>query len=186
MRFKYLLPTIAILGSTLPAQDLHFGLQAGLSIPQADVKDLVDKKMGATGGFNVGLEFLGGHVVRPRLDYTWDKGTVDEVDTTNTTLFVGVDYNFFFSGKASEGFYVLASLGYANTKMEFSSGPLSINDNQSAFAWGAGAGYQFTHLMGAEARFTSTRPKDMLSNLVGTSTPEYKNDTINVALTFRF
>jgi opacity protein-like surface antigen len=53
-----------------------------------------------------------------------------------------------------------------------------FSDSKGAFAWAAGAGWQFTENMGAELRYISSHPK--FDN--GT----FKADAINLAVTFQF
>lgn len=182
MRLRNLLPLLALVAAPAFAQDAHFGLQGGISLPQGDVKDAVDSKMGFGIGANVVIDFKGGHVLRPRLDYTTIKGTMSElgisIDNTVTTTTIGADYNYYVSGKATEGFYLIAGLGYANTKLEVSAFGLSASKTESALALAIGGGFQFTPMVGAELRYTTTKP-----DFAGQS---IKNDAINLGVTFRF
>ncbi|HJW73356.1 MAG TPA: porin family protein [Geothrix sp.] len=184
MRLRNLLPILALTAAPAFAQDAHFGLQAGISMPQSDAKDFVDSKMGLGLGLNVGIEFTGGHVLRPRLDFTRTKGTLNELgvsfDNTVTTTTLGMDYNYFVSGKATEGFYLIAGLGFAKTKVEASvPGFGSASDSKNALAIALGAGFQFTPMVGADLRYTTTHP-----DFGGTD--KFKNDAINLGVTFRF
>lgn len=194
MRLRYLLPALALVAAPAFAQDARFGLQGGISLPQGDVKDAVDSKMGFGLGAHVAIDLKGGHVLRPRLDYTSIKGSVSEsiggysanFDNTVTTTTIGVDYNYYVSGKATQGFYLLAGLGYANTKLE-SSGSANImgfvinfneSETEGALALAVGGGFQFTPMVGAELRYTTTKP-----DFAGES---IKNEAINLGVTFRF
>jgi hypothetical protein len=176
MRLRHLLPVLALVAAPAFAQEAHFGLQAGLSLPMADLKakDQADAKMGYTLGLNVGLEFNGGHVVRPRLDYTTHDSNYSGLKITNTAF--GVDYNYFVGGKAAQGFFVIGGLGYAKTKVEFS----TMNESKSALALAVGGGFQFTPLIGMDLRYTTTKP-----TFDGTS-EAFKNDALNLGVTFRF
>ena len=84
MRLRNLLPLLALVAAPAFAQDAHFGLQGGISLPQGDVKDAVDSKMGFGIGVHVAIDFKGGHVLRPRLDYTTTKGTMSELASAST------------------------------------------------------------------------------------------------------
>jgi opacity protein-like surface antigen len=180
MRLRHTLPLLALVAAPAFAQGVHFGLQAGISLPQGDVKDAVDSKMGLSIGLNLGVELNGGHVLRPRLDYTSTKGTPADlgIDHTVTTTAIGADYNYFVSGKAAEGFYLIGGLGFATTKSELSAFGMSVSESKSAMSLALGGGYQFNSLVGMELRYTTTKP-----DFDGES---IKNDAINLGVTFRF
>lgn len=152
----------AILG----AQDAHFGLQGSVSKPQSDLKDLTGDKNGYSAGISFPVYYENGHELRPRLDYGWTSGSATNglgytVDSKVKTAYLGVDYLYHFSQK-NDGVYLLAGAGAANTKLETDdSTPVtggSSSDNKTAFAWQAGLGWQFNALLGAELRYTATRP----------------------------
>lgn len=182
MRLNHLLPILALVAAPAFAQDTHFGLQGGIILPQGDFKDVVDSKIGFGIGVHVAIDFKGGHVLRPRLDYTTTQGTLSElglsIDNKVTVTTLGADYNYFVSGKATEGFYLIAGLGYANTKLASSFQGLSASKTEGAFAMAFGAGYQFTPNLGSALRYTTTRP-DFGGN-------KFKNDAINLELTYTF
>lgn len=163
------------ISSAAQAQDIHFGFNVGRSMPQSDAKDLDG---GYTAGFWVPFEFNGGHTIRPRLDYTSNKGNLFIFSTTVTTTHLGVDYLYNINGKAGEGFYLLAGLGYAKTQVSVDSFFGSGSGDKSAFAFGAGLGYEFTPMFGIELRYASTHP--------GSGDNIFKNDYVNVSATFRF
>lgn len=178
MNIKYVTLAIAaalMISSAAQAQDVHYGFNVGRSEPQGDVKNYVDG--GYTAGFWVPFEFNGGHTIRPRLDYTSSKGTFFIVSDTITTTHLGVDYLYNINGKASEGFYLLAGIGYAKTQISFG-GFASGGGDKSALAFGAGLGYEFTPMLGIELRYASTHP--------GSGEELLKNDSLNVSATFRF
>lgn len=188
MRLRNILPLVALLAVPAMAQDAHFGFQFGISSPGGgstsyntlSLKDAVDSSLGFTLGANVGVEWQGGHVLRPRLDYTHHSGSPSGsgLDVTVTNFQVGADYNYFVSGKAAQGFYFLVGLGYANTKLEASYLGSSASNNGSALAWGLGIGGQITPLTSVELRLNSTHP-----DLNGVTV---NNDTLNLTVGFRF
>jgi opacity protein-like surface antigen len=192
MRLRNILPLVALLAVPAMAQDAHFGFSVGISSPMGggsdqtnfsdiSLKDGVDKKIGFTLGANVGIEWQGGHVLRPRLDYTHHNGDAFGVsgnDLTVNSFQLGADYNYFVSEKASDGFYLLVGVGYANTKVSGNAVAGASTTSKSAFARGTGVGYEFTPMVGAELRYGSTHP-----DFSGTT---LKNDTLNLSVTFRF
>ena len=175
------LAPLALAAAPLAAQDAHFGIQAGVNIPQSDLKDFVDSKLGGTLGVNATVDLGSGHVIRPRLDYGYYSASVSNPLFTNDnkakTLFVGADYLYFPAQKMDQ-IYVTAGLGYQNTKLESSSPYGDVSESKGAFAWSAGAGWQFNDTFGAELRYLSSHP-----SIEGTT---FKADAINAAVTFKF
>ena len=181
-RMLRVLAPLALVAAPLAAQDASFAVQAGVNIPQSDLKDFVDSKLGVTAGVAVPVDLGSGHVIRPRADYSYYSGSVTNPlftdDNKAKTLFVGADY-LYFPAQKMEQFYVTAGLGYQNTKLETHNSAVGdFSDSKGAFAWAAGAGWQFTENLGAELRYTSSHPK--FDN--GT----FKCDAINLGLTFQF
>lgn len=169
MRLRNILPLVALLAAPAFAQDVHFGLSAGVNKAMGDAKDLGFDKIGLGIGVDLGIEFKGGHVLRPRLDYT-KTSHKDFSDVTLATTTFGVDYNYFVSGKAAEGFYLIAGIGRANTKVEYPGG----SDSESGMAYAAGFGFNFTQLVGANLRYTSAKADAL------------RNNALNASVTFRF
>jgi opacity protein-like surface antigen len=178
LRLRTLLPTAVLLALPAAAQDAHVGLTLGLSLPQGDASTLVDSHTGFTLGLQAPVDLKNGHMVRPRLDYTQQNGSPYGIDITVSTLALGVDYNYYFSRQADRGFYLLAGLGYANTKVEVSSSFFGGgNDTEGAVNLAFGGGVQFNPTVGMEIRYTSTHP-DFGGSL--------DNDALNLSVTFRF
>jgi len=180
-RMLLVLAPLALAAAPLAAQDAHFGIQAGVNIPQSDLKDFVDSKLGGTLGVNGTFDFGSGNVIRPRADYGYYSASVSNPlftdDNKVKTIFVGGDYMYFPAQKMEE-LYLTAGLGYQNTKVESNSPAGSFSDSKGAFAWAVGAGWQFNESFGAEARYISSHPK-----LDGGT---FKADALNVAVTFKF
>jgi opacity protein-like surface antigen len=150
-------------GTALSAQEgPRFGLQAGINLPQSDLKDAVDSKVGFNIGAQVTFDLRGGHMLRPRLDYTWfpeytESFAGDSIGTKFTRTSLGVDYLYFVDGKP-QGFYVTAGLAAVQWKVDvnvtlsgFGSGSDSETTNKLALA--AGVGYQFNKTVGADLRY---------------------------------
>ena len=181
-RMLRVLAPLALVAAPMAAQDARFAVQAGANIPQSDLKDFVDSKLGFTVGAAVPVDLGSGHVIRPRADYgSYSSSFSDPAfggDHKVKTVFVGADY-LYFPAQKMEQFYVTAGLGYQNTKLETHNSAVGdFSDSKGAFAWAAGAGWQFTENLGAELRYTSSHPK--FDN--GT----FKCDAINLGLTFKF
>ncbi|MBP1773700.1 MAG: outer membrane protein beta-barrel domain [Holophagaceae bacterium] len=150
-------------GTALSAQEgPRFGLQAGINLPQSDLKDAVDSKVGFNLGAQVTFDLRGGHMLRPRLDYTWfpeytETFAGDSIGTTFTRTSLGVDYLYFVEGKP-QGFYLTGGIAAVQWKVDvnvtlggFGSGSDSETTNKLALA--AGAGYQFNKTVGADLRY---------------------------------
>lgn len=167
------------------AQEIHYGFNVGMSMPQGDLKKDMNNKIGYTVGFWVPIEFNGGHTIRPRVDFSSVNATVTDpyyhfVDGTHkvTTTTFGADYLYNINGKAGDGFYILAGVGYSKTQWVSDATWDNSSTGISAIAFGVGIGYEFTPMLGAELRYASTHPTIL-------SFP-YKNDVINISATFRF
>lgn len=176
-RMLRVLVPLALVAAPLAAQDAQFGVQAGVNLPQSDLKDWVDNKVGFSLGANVVVDLGSGHVIRPRVDYAFYSESVsDPLFGDNhkvKALSAGADY-LYFPAQSMEGFYVTAGLAAQNTKVDSS----LISESKTAFAWAAGAGWQFTEHVGAELRYTSSHP-----DFGGGA---FKADAINVGATFKF
>ncbi|WP_243317408.1 outer membrane beta-barrel protein [Geothrix paludis] len=179
-----ILAAAALVAPALSAQEgPRFGLQAGLNIPQSDLKDAVDSKVGFNIGAQATFDLRGGHMIRPRLDYTWfpeysvsGGGASASLKMSNISL--GADYMYFVDGKP-QGFYFTAGAAAMQWKMEanvsisgFGSG--SSSETTTKLGLAAGVGYQFNKTVGAEVRYLKS------------SAWEGDLDMIQVGATFRF
>ena len=180
-RLLLVLAPLALAAAPLAAQDAHFGVQAGINIPQSDLKDFIDSKVGFTVGANATVELGSGHVIRPRVDYGFYSASVSNPlftdDNKVKTLSLGADY-MYFPAQRMEGFYATAGLAAQNTKIETSTPGVDVSDNKTALAWAIGGGWQFSDLLGAELRYTSSHPKF--------DGGTFKADANNLAVTFKF
>ncbi|MCC6514345.1 MAG: outer membrane beta-barrel protein [Geothrix sp.] len=164
MNFRALALAVAALAApALNAQEaVRFGVQAGLNLPQSDLKDAVDSKLGYNLGVQVTFDLRGGHMLRPRYDYTWfpeytESFAGDSFSTKFIRKSLGVDYLYFVDGKP-QGFYVTAGIAAVQWAVEVNftlsglgSGSNSQTSNKLALA--AGAGYQFNRTVGADLRY---------------------------------
>jgi opacity protein-like surface antigen len=164
MNFRALALIVAAFAApALSAQEaVRFGLQAGLNLPQSDLKDAVDSKVGFNIGAQVTYDLRGGHMLRPRLDYAWfpeytETFAGDSISTKFTRTSLGVDYLYFVDGKP-QGFYLTAGIAAVQWKVEVNlvlsglgSGSTSETTNKLGLA--AGFGYQFNRTVGADLRY---------------------------------
>jgi opacity protein-like surface antigen len=168
MNFRALALTVAALAApALSAQEaVRFGLQAGLNLPQSDLREAVDSKVGFSIGAQVTFDLRDCHMLRPRLDYAWfpeymESSAGGSVSTKFTRTSLGVDYIYFMDGKP-QGFYVTAGIAAVQWKAEanfsisgFGSGSDSETTNKLGLA--AGLGYQFNKTVGADLRYLKGR-----------------------------
>lgn len=180
MRMTFSLLSIALVATPLLSEcpmavkDYHFGAQVGLSLPLGDAKTFVDSSPGFTLGAHLILNTKGGHVLRPRLDYTSHSGTIRGVSNKNYTYNAGVDYLYFLPQAGVKNVYFFGGLGWATTNLDG-----RVNDHTSALSLNAGGGFQFTTALGAELRYTTTRPSLVI---VG----DYTNNSLSAVATYRF
>lgn len=184
MTLRTLVLTLAALSApALGAQEApRFGLQAGLNLPQADLKDAVDDKVGVNIGAHMALSFKGGHMLRPRVDYTWFpehtmSGGGASVSVKFSGLSLGSDYLYFVDGTA-QGLYFTGGLALIQWKAESSASFLgssaSGSETTTKLGVAAGLGYQFNRTVGAELRYQTSKAWE------GTL------DTLQAGVTLRF
>ncbi len=163
MTFRALaLAAAALAAPALTAQEaVRFGVQVGLNQPQTDLKNAVDSKVGYNLGAQVTFDLRGGHMLRPRLDYTWfpeytESFAGDSISTKFTRTSLGVDYLYFVDGKP-QGFYVTAGIAAVQWKVDvnyslFGFGGGSDSETTNKLGLAAGIGYQFNKNVGADLR----------------------------------
>lgn len=167
-------------GIAMQAQSSHFGIQATVAQPQGDLgsTDSLDGKIGYGLGIQYQVGLRGGWALVPRVDYTTFKRSesvtthypvVDlnlNSDLKASILYLGADFDYYFSGSFKNGFYLIGGLGYSSGKFETSingQAPniygnvvnVNVSDSQSlnAFYVAIGCGYQFNANVGAELRY---------------------------------
>jgi len=161
---------LATLGVCARAEDPRFGVQIHGSIPSGDLNDAVDGKLGvglgAHGTFDLGY----GHMIRPRLDYTFfPEATVKAIKSKFNDLSLGADYLYFISGKP-EGLYVTGGLALHRWNVDRTEAGLSYSGTSNKPGFAVGAGYTFNASFGAEVRLLSTKysatGKDFTANAI--------------------
>jgi len=185
--------TLIATGASAKADDLKIGFQATLSKPQGDLgnSDWMDGKMGYGVGVHALIDLQNGHAIVPRLDYTMYKRSLTEsgidFDIKSNILTIGADYNYYVGGKANEGFYVTAGLGYANGEFKIDNAFLPISATKGTLYLAAGAGYMFTPNIGAELRYQSAKFTDVETTVLGeTVKGDVSAPSINASLVVRF
>lgn len=179
-RVPLVLAGAALAAAALSAQDVHFGLAAGLSLPTGDLKTYTDNRTGFSLGAHALVDLGDGHTLRPRLDYTSFSEKTGFYKLAQTAF--SVDYLYFMNGKPNEGVYLGAGLGLASNKYSASNldyDPPTYNRTNTKPVFTVTAGYQFNDQWGAELRYHGSRFTD-----------EYDTTTsvnfITAAATFRF
>lgn len=179
---RMMLP-LALSAAPVAAQSLHYGFQVGANFAQSDLKTFTNQNATLTVGVNLPIDLGEGHVIRPRLDYARysesnAQGT-QGLDDKATSMFLGADY-LYYPAQQPKGFYFVAGLGYDRVKFEQSFAGLSDDTTKGNLGWGAGAGWQFTDLLGAELRYTSSHIS------TGGAPMTFAADAINASVTFKF
>lgn len=142
----------AIAFTSAQAQELRYGVQAHVSLPMGNLKDVVDNKPGIGGGLHMTLDFGQGNVLRPRVDYiAFPDATISSVKNKVNNLSFGADYLYMMEGNT--GFYLTGGLSANRWTVEV--GPFSHATTKLGYA--LGMGYAFNENLSVEARFTSTK-----------------------------
>ena len=172
------LSTLAILAATaysLQAEPPRYGVQGLVSIPMGDLKTYVDSNPGIGIGVQGTFDLGDGHMLRPRLDYSfYQQATISSIKQNASYLSLGGDYLYFIAGKP-EGLYLTAGLSAVRWTFQYQdSGPKLTNDT-TKLGLAAGVGYQWDFNIGTEARWLHSK----VSN-------NFKADSLQVAVSFRF
>ena len=182
---RFVLQATCLLALPALAQSsTQMGIQASFLRPQSDIlRSAVDDKTGLDVGVHGALDFGGGHLLRPRLDYlhfptrtdTYSGGITSDYKLNGLSL--GVDYLYHLE-RATRGFYVLAGLAVTRWKIEtddvsiitFPPNPpvvtrTPVNETSTKAGFAFGAGYQFTPRFGIEGRYQVGRIFNSDANL---------------------
>jgi hypothetical protein len=140
--------------STVQAAETAFGFQVTLSKPESDLDDAMDGKTGYGLGVHALVPFANGHAIVPRVDYTVYSNSVDtdrEVKFYAATI--GADYNYYFSRRAGEGFYLMGGLGFASGKYEYTYDTATNSETKGTLYFQGGLGMAFTPNLGLELKY---------------------------------
>jgi len=98
------------------AQTADFGLQGGLTFPMGDMTHIVGSDLSLALGAQFRFGLRGGHALVTRVDYVSfsgrDDSWVPSAKVTENLLSIGLDYNYYFSRRVGQGFYLGGGLGY--------------------------------------------------------------------------
>jgi len=146
--------------SALQAQS--FGVQLGATWPQETLKTDLGSHAVFSGGAFLFFDEFDGNVFKPRLDVSsshrqanYQRGAVGDGHALKLdTASLGFDYNYYFSQKGGEGWYLLlgGQVNYARSNWEAPVTPLKANRTSGAFSIGFGS-VVIPHL-GFEVRYT--------------------------------
>jgi len=158
-RTCFLLSTLLV---TMPLSSQSFyGVQIGAAAPFTQLKDDAGSKPVIQGTAFLFLDRYDGHAFKPRIDYvSFRQGDfLKEALGSGHSLKVdiaslGGDYNYYFSEKSGEGFYVLvgAQASQARTNWQSPAGPLFKTRYGVSVSGGFGS-ILMPHV-GVEARYT--------------------------------
>lgn len=207
MKSLALLPFACALALPLAGQSAArptFGFSAQLSAPLGNLKEDTDKSLGAGASFLVQWDFTSGHAVRPRLDVNIFNVSSYEPSHSNyresrnlSAVGAAVDYLYYIEG-APKGLYLTGGLGVTRWDLSYTtsdrignsfSSSYDRSKNTSSLSLAAGLGWQFTRIIGAEARFVHAPYKAFnLNDPTSTSRTEVNRDgnRLELAGTFRW
>jgi hypothetical protein len=141
--------------------DTNIGVQAALSLPQGEFKSRVDSNNGYGAGIFFDIQFEGGHVLRPRFDFTqYATATLKNPGISDQSrqwsdYSLGTDYLYYLSGKP-QGFYVTFGLGVTKTNLKYTYNNNSINESYTRFGTAIGLGYSFNQQWEGSLRYTTS------------------------------
>jgi hypothetical protein len=164
------------LGLPLAAGNFDVQAQVTLNQPTQDLKTALDGKQ----GFGLGLHGLHRrglhHTSRTRFDWNvWGQGpAVNGVKTQVSNYTLAFDHLYHVEDR-DQGLYLVGGLGAVRWFSEQESSLGSIRSHTTKLGVTAGAGWQFTRNLGAEARV-----------LVSSINRTYDSTLLQGALVFRF
>lgn len=207
MKSLALLPLTVALAMPLSAQAVGrptFGCSVQLDAPLGNLKEDTDKSLGGGLSFLVQWNLLGGHAIRPRLDVNVFNVSTYEPSHSNyresrdlSAVGLGVDYLYYVGGQP-KGLYLTAGGGLTRWDLSYttsdrSGGTFSSSykrtKNTNSLDLAAGLGWQFTRVIGLEARFVHAPYKAFdLSNPTSTARTDVNRDGnfLQLAGTFRW
>lgn len=181
-----------------------FGLSAQVNLPTGNLKEDTDKNAGGGLSFLMQWNLPGGHALRPRLDANVFNVSTYEPSHSNyresrdlTAVGLGLDYLYYVNG-TPKGLYLTGGaaltrwdLSYTTSDRSGSTFSTSYDRTQNTTSLGlaAGLGWQFTRVIGMEARFVHAPYKAFdLSNPTSTARTDVNRDGnyMQIAGTFRW
>jgi hypothetical protein len=207
MKSLALLPLAAALALPLSAQTVGrptFGCSVQLDAPLGNLKEDTDKSLGGGLSFLVQWNLLGGHAIRPRLDVNVFNVSSYEPSHSNyresrdlSAVGLGADYLYYLGGQP-KGLYLTAGAGLTRWDLSYTTSDRSGSTfsssykrtkNATSLGLAAGLGWQFTRVIGLEARFVHAPYKAFdLTNPTSTARTDVNRDGnfLQLAGTFRW
>jgi opacity protein-like surface antigen len=174
--------TLALLAAatlSLQAEAPRYGVQGSANIPLRDLKTFVDNKPGAGFGVHGTIDLGDGHMVRPRLDYSfYSEASISTSSSTvrqsASNLSLGGDYLYFIAGKP-EALYLTVGVSAVRWSFEHKDQASDVTSDTTKFGMAGGVGYQWNATVGTEVRW-----------LHSAVAREFKADAVQVGVTVRF
>jgi len=176
MRIRFLALGALAFGLPLGARTFEFQAQLTLNQPTQELKTALDGKQGLGIGIH-GLHRHGiQHTSRTRLDWNvWGQGpAVNGVKTQVSNYHLAFDHLYHFDSR-DQGPYLVGGLGAVRWFSEQESALGTLRFHTTKLGVTAGAGWQFTRNIGAEARV-----------LVSSMNRTYDSTLLQGSVVFRF
>jgi opacity protein-like surface antigen len=205
VKYLALLPFALIL--PLAAQESSqptYGLSVQLNSPLGDLKDDTDKSLGGGLSFLMQWNLAQGHAIRPRLDLNIFNVSQYEPSHSNyresrnlSSVGIALDY-LYYAGGTPRGLYLTAGAGVTRWDLSYTTSDRSgstysssydSNKNTTSLGLAAGLGWQFTRVLGLEARLIHAPYKAFdLSNPTSTTRTDVNRDGnyLQLSGTFRW
>ncbi len=176
--------TLAILAAaalSLQAEPPRYGVQALVNVPLGDLKTYVDNNPGIGIGVQGTFDLGDGHMLRPRLDYSfYQQATFASIKQNVSYLSLGGDYLYFLAGRP-EGLYLTAGLSAMRWSFQYQDSGTNLTSDTTKVGVAAGAGYQWDYNIGTEIRWLHS---SLASHFPADS--HFQADSLQAAVTFRF
>jgi opacity protein-like surface antigen len=204
---KYLAILPLALALPLSAQALSrptFGFSVQLNSPLGNLKEDTDKSLGGGLSFLVQWNLAHGHALRPRLDVNVFNVSEYEPSHSNyresrdlSAISLGMDYLYYVNG-TPKGLYVTGGAGVTRWDLSYTtsdrvgssfSSSYDRSKNTTSLGLAGGLGWQFTRVIGLEARFVHSPYKAFdLTNPTSTTRTDVNRDGnfLQLAGTFRW
>lgn len=205
MKYLALLPLALTLPLCAQASNRPtFGFSAQLNSPTGNLQTDTDKSLGGGLSFLVQWNLSNGHALRPRLDVNVFNVSQYEPSHSNyresrnlSAVGLGVDYLYYVSG-TPRGLYFTAGAGVTRWDLSYTTSDRSgnsfsssydSNKNTTSLSLAAGLGWQFSRVIGLEARFIHAPYKAFDLNTQSSLTRTDVNrdgEFVQLAATFRW
>jgi Outer membrane protein beta-barrel domain len=159
----------------LRAEPPRYGVQGLVNVPLGDLNTYLDHNLGIGVGLQGTFDLGGGHMLRPRLDYSlYQQASVSNVTPSASYLSLGGDYLYFIAGQP-EGYYLTAGLAAMRWSFQHQNPATDLPDGTTKWGVAAGIGYQWDYNIGTELRW-------LHSSVSG----DFNADSLQGSVTFRF